>query len=156
MYTLQAMLCSIKIGVFSTILGYETLFRTSLWHMTFSCVMVCYHICTPQKTSPVLKWIQCTILLIHSEENVTVFWPIFYQSSVYLLKIADEVLFVCTLDVKIQNGSNTREKYLIRLIYTIPGSTPLINGVGFHLAGYIQCLAIDSIPGLFKCKRCGK
>ena len=30
MYTLQAMLCSIKIGVFSTILGYETLFRTSL------------------------------------------------------------------------------------------------------------------------------
>ena len=34
MYTLQAMLCSIKIGVFSTILGYETLFRTSLWHMT--------------------------------------------------------------------------------------------------------------------------
>ena len=36
MYTLQAMLCSIKIGVFSTILGYETLFRTSLWHMTYS------------------------------------------------------------------------------------------------------------------------
>ena len=34
MYTLQAMLCSIKIGVFFTILGHETLFRTSLWHMT--------------------------------------------------------------------------------------------------------------------------
>ena len=33
-YTLQAMLCSIKIGVFFTILGYETLLRTSLWHMT--------------------------------------------------------------------------------------------------------------------------
>ena len=31
------MLCSIKIGVFSTILGYETLFRTSLWHMTQYC-----------------------------------------------------------------------------------------------------------------------
>ena len=28
------MLCSIKIGVFFTILGYETLFRTSLWHTT--------------------------------------------------------------------------------------------------------------------------
>ena len=34
MYTLQAMLCSIKFGVFFTILGYETLFRTSWWHMT--------------------------------------------------------------------------------------------------------------------------
>ena len=28
------MLYPIKIGVFFTILGYETLFRTSLWHMT--------------------------------------------------------------------------------------------------------------------------
>ena len=33
-YKLQCMLCSIKIGVFFTILGYETLFRTSLWHTT--------------------------------------------------------------------------------------------------------------------------
>ena len=30
----KCMLCSIKIGVFFTILGYETLFRTSLWLMT--------------------------------------------------------------------------------------------------------------------------
>ena len=37
MYTLKAMLCSFKIGVFFTILGYETLFRTSLWH-TILCV----------------------------------------------------------------------------------------------------------------------
>ena len=53
---------SIKIGVFFTILGYETLFRTSLWHMTvYKMHVVVYRSESMHMDRPVLYYLRFLI-----------------------------------------------------------------------------------------------